>query len=52
MPYLFTVVCTIYVFVYIIKMFYVYFIINMTYNTHNKTTLLKRPKSDKKNKHI
>ena len=29
-------------------MFYVYFIINMTYNTHNRTTLLKQPKSDKR----
>jgi len=33
-------------------MFYVDFIINMTYNTHNKTTLLKKLKSDKKNKYI
>ena len=30
-------------------MFYVYFIINMIYNTHNRTTLLKQPNSDKKN---
>ena len=37
-----------YVFVYTIKMFYVCFIINMTYNTHNRTTLLKQPKSNKK----
>ena len=51
MTYLFTVVCTICICIYN-KMFYVYFIINMTYNTHNRTTLLKQPKSDKKNKYI
>jgi len=48
--YLFTVACTICI--YDNKMFYVDFIINMTYNTHNRTTLLKQPKSDKKNKYI
>ena len=33
-------------------MFYVYVIISMTYNTHNRTTLLRQPKSDKKNNYI
>jgi len=35
--------CLYYMYLYIIiKLFYVYFIINMTYNTHNRTTLLKQ----------
>ena len=39
MTYLFTVVCTLcFVYTCIIIMFYVYFIINMTYDTHNRTT--------------
>ena len=29
-----------------------FILINMTYNTHNRTTLLKQPKSDKNNKYI